>query len=221
MTPDTAAWQRLGSLLIRRRVDLDRRYKNRNLFATERGIEYRLVSDIERHRRTNFEETTLAVLEAAYALEPGSLRKALAGGDLIPLDAGTPPQRLTPLGERLTRRRGALDERWRNVHTFAAETRVDLLLIEAVETRPGAQPSDGQTAMLADAYRLPVETLHAALNGDDVEFPEPVISDDEAYVRSMEAGFGRREWAAVAAVFRAMFDPAPPAAAEQEHRRTA
>jgi hypothetical protein len=85
-------WQRLGELLIRRRLDLDARYRNRQLFADERGIEYRIVSDIERARRTNFHAVTIAEIERAYALEPGAIGRFLDGGALETQSArATPP----------------------------------------------------------------------------------------------------------------------------------
>ena len=87
----TAAWVRLGKLLIQRRTQLDPRYMNRRLFADDRGLDYRLVSDIERARRQNFEESTLAAIEVAYAWSPDSIQRILDGGDPVPLAAGSEP----------------------------------------------------------------------------------------------------------------------------------
>lgn len=85
MTSDPGQdWQRLGELLIRRRLDLDPRYRNRQVFAAERGVEYRIVSDFERHRRSNYHAVTIAEIERAYELPPGSVGRVLAGGDLEP-----------------------------------------------------------------------------------------------------------------------------------------
>lgn len=81
--PTDTDWARLGTLLIRRRVEMDRRYRNRRVFVKERGIKYDVAIDVELKRRTNFEPTTKAVIESAYGLAPGSLDKALAGGDLV------------------------------------------------------------------------------------------------------------------------------------------
>ena len=47
LSGDKAARKRLGRLLVQARVDLDVRYKNRAMFARERGLNYRLVQDIE------------------------------------------------------------------------------------------------------------------------------------------------------------------------------
>lgn len=87
-----ADWQRLGELLTRRRVELDKRYRNRTLFATERGLNYRLAYDIEEAKRTNFSPAALALIASAYAVTPASMDDALAGGELVPVaPAEAPP----------------------------------------------------------------------------------------------------------------------------------
>jgi hypothetical protein len=88
----TANWKRLGELLVRRRIELDPRYSNRQLFAAERGINYRTVSDVERGRRDNYEGGTVTALEVAYAVAPGSIGRALAGGELEPLPGPARPE---------------------------------------------------------------------------------------------------------------------------------
>lgn len=83
----TANWKRLGELLVRRRIELDPRYSNRQLFASERGLNYRTVSDIERGRRDNYEDATVTSVEVAYGVAAGSVARALGGGELEPLAA--------------------------------------------------------------------------------------------------------------------------------------
>lgn len=80
-------WKRLGEQLVRRRIELDPRYSNRKTFAAERGVGYRIVTDIEHGRRGNYEPATLAAVEVAYGITPGSTGRALAGGELEPLPA--------------------------------------------------------------------------------------------------------------------------------------
>ena len=46
-----SAWESLGELLVRRRIELDSRYRNRRTFTSERAVEYRIVNDIELGRR--------------------------------------------------------------------------------------------------------------------------------------------------------------------------
>ena len=98
--PTDAARIRTGKLLERRRGELDPRYRVRETFAAENGVSARVVSDIEKARRRNFESATLSGLEAAYKLEIGSIERAWAGGELDPAP-GTPgglplPGRETP-----------------------------------------------------------------------------------------------------------------------------
>jgi hypothetical protein len=87
-----ANWVRLGQLLIRQRVEMDPRYRNRRVFCGERDIEYRLVSDLERGARSNYEAQTVAEAERAYGLPVGTISRALAGGDLLlPAPNGSAP----------------------------------------------------------------------------------------------------------------------------------
>ena len=81
----TAEWTRLGERLVRRRIELDPRYVNRQLFVDERGLNYRIVSDLERGRRDNYEDATITSAEVAYAIKPGGIRQFVAGGELEPL----------------------------------------------------------------------------------------------------------------------------------------
>jgi hypothetical protein len=83
------AWQRLGELLVSRRVELDVRFRNRRTFAASVDLDYRVLYDIESTRRDNFTKSTLRAVEHAYRLTPGSLDRTLAGGPLEPADATT------------------------------------------------------------------------------------------------------------------------------------
>ena len=90
---------RLGKLLNRRRVDIDPRYHNRRIFAEERDVGYFTVLDIElaKPRSLKFEQSTVANLERAYALEHGAIDKFLErGGELAILD-GQPAEAASAL----------------------------------------------------------------------------------------------------------------------------
>jgi hypothetical protein len=76
-------WVHLGTLLVRRRVEMNPRFRNRRTFAAERKIEYRYVSDIERAARSNFEAQTIAQFEIAYDLPAGAIERAIATGVLV------------------------------------------------------------------------------------------------------------------------------------------
>lgn len=78
MAPTPRQWERLGELLIARRIHLDVHYSNRSRFAREKGFnDERLISDVELHRRTNFGPETFAKFERAYELPTGSIRRFL------------------------------------------------------------------------------------------------------------------------------------------------
>jgi hypothetical protein len=96
MTIKADAWQHLGALLIQRRTALSPRFHNRGAFCEATGLKYRLVYDIEEHRRTNFGGSTIAAIEAAYQLAPGSVGRFLAGGELQPLETFSRPPEPAP-----------------------------------------------------------------------------------------------------------------------------
>lgn len=76
------AWERLGRLLIARRVELG--FPNRSAFARHLGMSHdRTLADLEKARRQNFDETTLLFVENGYGWQAGSIREVLAGGDPI------------------------------------------------------------------------------------------------------------------------------------------
>jgi len=79
------AWVRLGEMLVRRRIALDPRYRNRRTFTAERAPRlYRIINDMELGKRGKFEPATKAAIEAAYDLAPGAIDRAAAGGELVP-----------------------------------------------------------------------------------------------------------------------------------------
>lgn len=95
---ETEARRRLGAALVDRRMDMDARYRNRELFVRERnaglfpggtpGISSRTVYDIERAKRANFDTTTKTTIEMVYALRRGAIDRALeAGGEITADDA--------------------------------------------------------------------------------------------------------------------------------------
>lgn len=76
----TNDWERLGRLLVARRVGLG--FTRRAAFARHHGLSHtRTVDDIENARRTNYEPATIAQVEQLYRWTPGSIQSVLAGGD--------------------------------------------------------------------------------------------------------------------------------------------
>ena len=98
---DSAAWERLGAMLIQRRTAVDPRYHSRGAFCEASGLKYRLVYDVEEAKRTNFGSSTLAAIEVAYHLDPGAITRYLGGGELIHAANGNrvPPQAYIPIPE--------------------------------------------------------------------------------------------------------------------------
>ncbi len=89
MSTGAPDWGTLGNLLVRRRVQLNPHYKNRRKFVadTHSGSEdswYRMITSIETGARTNYSRETLAAMEIAYQLEPGSLDRSLRTQALEP-----------------------------------------------------------------------------------------------------------------------------------------
>jgi hypothetical protein len=92
--PDEA-WKRLGELLQLRRAELG--YKRRPAFTKDRGINIRLVTDIENAYRPNtFLTPTLREIAQAYAVTYDSVVAVVFGHDdeLIPEDPAAPPSEL-------------------------------------------------------------------------------------------------------------------------------
>lgn len=85
MEVDTAnpstAWRQLGERLTARRPQVDPRFRNRRVFAQENRVDYRVVFDIEKARRSNFSTGTITALEMAYRWKLGSIKKVLDGGE--------------------------------------------------------------------------------------------------------------------------------------------
>jgi hypothetical protein len=89
-------WERLAALLRDRRVELDPQYKNRLKFAADTGLNERLISDLENARRTSYRETTLRAVEGAYRWKPGSIERALTGGEPVEAAGSVSEERLRP-----------------------------------------------------------------------------------------------------------------------------
>lgn len=77
------AWERLGELLVARRVELG--FPNRTKFAKAKGLkDTRILAAVENVERQNFEAATIALMEHTYEWAPGSIRSVLAGGEPTP-----------------------------------------------------------------------------------------------------------------------------------------
>lgn len=86
-----ADWERLGQMLQSRRAEIHPKWARRSVFCRQRGLNYRLVFDVENAARTNFEPTTLRAFEVAYGLAEGSIDAALHGGQFTPVEIQPTP----------------------------------------------------------------------------------------------------------------------------------
>jgi hypothetical protein len=75
-----ADWQRLGKLVIARRINLGHR-RREDLAAAVDGISMRTLGDIETGKRERYHPNTVAALENALLWTPGSVDTILEGGD--------------------------------------------------------------------------------------------------------------------------------------------
>lgn len=91
-TAPLSAWQRLGDLLVARRIELNPRWRNRTRFAEEVGLHWRMLFDIEKAKRQSFPDETLMAIEVAYRWQYGSIEAVLNGGDPVPLAAEPDPE---------------------------------------------------------------------------------------------------------------------------------
>lgn len=97
-------WQRLAQAIIDRRVELG--FRTRESFAAETGLSSRLLGDLERAQRDNFDRVTLARLEQALQWPSGAARAILTSGARVvdgvihparvPAEPGPPRQFLGP-----------------------------------------------------------------------------------------------------------------------------
>lgn len=77
MKPDKA-WDRLGSLVVERRVDLG--METTTAFSDVTGLSTRILGDLENGRKDSYRAATLIKVERALKWAPGSIDSVLAGG---------------------------------------------------------------------------------------------------------------------------------------------
>lgn len=82
-----ADWERLGRLVVAARVAGG--MHSREQFASASGFSTRFLGDVEKARRTNYDQASLARLEKVLGWKPGSIDSILAGGEPTRVQAGT------------------------------------------------------------------------------------------------------------------------------------
>ncbi|MEV4178783.1 hypothetical protein, partial [Nonomuraea sp. NPDC049709] len=89
MSDDAPDWTTLGNLLVARRVQINPVYRNRRRFVADTAggspdSWYRMITSIETGARDNYSRETIAAMEVAYQLEPGSLTRSVRTQQLEP-----------------------------------------------------------------------------------------------------------------------------------------
>lgn len=87
------AWRRLGEVLASRRGQLGYGFRRRREFAEANGLRLsaRTLQRLEQGERDAYPGETLAIAEAIYKLEPGSITAVLRGGVATPLAEAREP----------------------------------------------------------------------------------------------------------------------------------
>ena len=143
MTSPDPAWERLARLLFQRRAQMSPRYANRSRFASERGVDYRLVYDVEKERRRNFGDAAISALESAYDLVPGTIRRVLDGGELEAADEPRRPGHLTLVpGDDVAAERRQLADQWAAMVTAPVGAELKELKAAIDAAPPGASGAD-------------------------------------------------------------------------------
>lgn len=170
-------WKRVGRLLTRRRPQINPAYSNRQKFIADTLLNERLVSDLEKGRRTSYRDATLASVEIAYRLTPGSISKALADPSIE--DLGTlatpddPPMRL--LGKALIRRRAELDPAFGPRADFAKAAGLQVTFIADVENGRLPALSGEEVAAIEAAYGWDAGSVVAVLAGAEPTPMSPLV----------------------------------------------
>lgn len=87
------AWERVGQALQARRGQLGYGHRQREQFVADRGGDnppsVKTIGRLERGERTRYPPSSVTRFEGMYAVEAGSIRDVLEGGELRP-QPGTP-----------------------------------------------------------------------------------------------------------------------------------
>lgn len=89
-------WQRLGTLLKRRRPQLDQRYRTRRVFAEDNHLTDKTVQEVENAYRQTFTEEMLSAIEVAYRLPAGTIEHVLNDPGITELPAPTSTAQTEP-----------------------------------------------------------------------------------------------------------------------------
>lgn len=84
-------WDRLAQAIIDRRAALG--YRTREALAAAASVSSRLLADLEKNRRQNYDRITIARVEGALEWEPGTVNTILRGGPYPGMPTSKPEPR--------------------------------------------------------------------------------------------------------------------------------
>lgn len=133
-SPPDDNWTRVGDALAARRPQLDPSFENRATFAKATGVDYRVLFDIETHKRTNFGTKTITRIEQAYGLPDGAIEAALDDPGFVDFSRLPIPRQRQGAPSAAVRKRlnvvpdwvGSEEQRWRmRLHQDAVSRGLD------------------------------------------------------------------------------------------------
>lgn len=158
-------WKRLGVLIVRRRVELG--MNTREDLAQATGLSARMLADVEKARRTNFDPGALARIENTLQWQPGSITNILDGGHPV-----ENPTELTPNPTNPARPSAGEDD----IPEFLATAQLMWDTINDLAQSPDNDPD--RTAKTHRALTTAADTLTDALLGLHVGPPaKPLIQE--------------------------------------------
>jgi transcriptional regulator with XRE-family HTH domain len=163
-------WQRLAQAVIDRRVELG--YRTRESFAAETGLSSRLLGDLERAQRDNFDRVTLARLEQALQWEPGTARAFLTKGTASALPEDDDPDPLEAKLERLPLLAQGLNPTDRRRLADSVQ-----LLLEWVDARHGVPEMTAEERERLEQFQRTTRALNKATAEHAEQQPVPPMSN--------------------------------------------
>lgn len=88
MTTNDPRWQRLGEMIVERRLELG---WTQQQFSVAAGVAAKVISDLENGRRADYQVPTLVKVQTTLGWATGSIQDVLAGG--LPTERTTPNTR--------------------------------------------------------------------------------------------------------------------------------
>lgn len=147
-------WAEVADAVVNRRVELG--WRTRREFAEVTGLSVKTLGEIERHERTSYDKSTLAIVEQTLKWSPGTIQSIAANGIAVATPDPAPPGP-TAFGRYLLR---AIHDAGYDTTTFARAA--DLNPAAIVRWAYGAtKPKAEDLSLIAALLNVPTEELIA------------------------------------------------------------